>query len=323
MTKPFKVAAIHAAPVFMDTAATIDKACKLIAEAGTREVRFVVFPEVFVPGFPYWINCYPPLMQPGLIKRYHAAALTVPGPEIETIQAAAKEAGVVVALGFTERSSTSSTCYNSQAFIDADGALLGVHRKLQPTFAERYVWGQGDGSTLKVWDSAVGRVGGLACWEHTNNLARHALIVQGIQIHAGAWPALSTMVGFTEVYDPQVDAMMRSHALTGQCFVIVAESPVDQAAMDFLERELGPQEFITAGGGWSSIIHPMGVFVEGPHVGAEEKILAAEIDLDEIEDVKVFVDSAGHYSRSEVLRLVVDSEAKTPEVDASVISAES
>jgi nitrilase len=310
METRFKVAAAHVAPVYLDADASVAKACDRIAEAGREGVRLLVFPEVFVPGFPYWINCYPPLLQAGLNRRYQQTSITVPGPEIARVQAAAKEAAVAVVLGISERDQ--GTCYNTQVFIERDGSLLGIHRKLQPTYAERFIWGQGDGSTLSVFDSSVGRLGGLACWEHTMNLARQALVLQGIQIHAAAWPSLSTMAGFEGVADAQIEALMKNHALTGQCFVVAASSPVTGEMLELMERELGPQQLTGIGGGWSAVIHPFTPCLAGPHVGAEEKLVIAEIDLAQIADVKLFVDSAGHFSRPEVLSLNFDAEEKTP-----------
>jgi predicted amidohydrolase len=312
---PIPVAAVHAAPEFLDREASIAKAAEWIGKAAERGARLVVFPEVFVPGFPYWINLYPPIVQPGLHARYAAASVDLSGSQLAPVRAAACAAGSVVVLGVSEVDG--GTLYNTQVFIDERGEIIGRHRKLQPTFAERTVWGQGDGSTLKVWDTSVGRLGGLVCWEHTMNLARHALIGQGEQIHASSWPGLSTLVGFREVFDPQVEAMTRNHALTGQCFVVVAQSPVTQQMLDVMSEALGPQDFLTTGGGWSAIIHPMTPYLAGPHTGSDEELLVADIDLDEIPGVKVFVDATGHYSRSEVLRLVVDDEAKSPVVRTS------
>lgn len=308
MTSVIKVGVAHVAPVFMDPAATIDKACSWIERAGREGVGFLAFPEVFVPGFPYWINCYPPLIQGALNRRYQDAAIEADGPGMARVREAAQEAGVAVVLGFCEREA--GTLYNSMGFIENDGTLLGVHRKLQPTYAERYIWGRGDGSTLKVFDSAAGRVGGLACWEHTMNLARQALVEQGIQIHVGAWPSLSTMAGFEAVADRQIEAMMRNHALTGQCFVLCASSPVGPDVLPFLESELGAQEFLKPGGGWSAIIHPFTPDLAGPHAGAEEKLLTAEIDLGELGDVKMWLDGAGHYARPELLWMVLDDRPK-------------
>lgn len=303
-----RVGAAHAAPVFLDVDASIDKACEWIARAGADRVRLLVFPEVFVPGFPYWINCYPPIMQAGLHIRYAAASVEVPGPQIDRIRHAARGAGVTVVLGVNENDRGS--LYNTQVVVDAEGRLVGRHRKLQPTFAERTVWGQGDASTLSVWSTPVGRVGGLVCWEHTMNLARHALIGQGEQIHASSWPGLSTLVGFTETFDDQVEAMCRNHAVTGQCFVVAAASPVTDEILEEMERSLGPQKFVGAGGGWSAIIRPDTGYLVRPHTGLKEKLLAGDADLGQIPAMKVFVDSVGHYSRRELLRLVVDDEPK-------------
>lgn len=308
----FTAAAVHAAPAFLDVDASIDKACRLVAEAGAQ---LVVFPEVFVPGFPYWINCYPPIVQAGLHARYLAASVTVPGPQIARVQEAARQAGRVVVLGVNERDGGS--LYNTQVVIDEHGRLLGCHRKLQPTFAERTVWAQGDGSTLQVFETSVGRLGGLVCWEHTMNLARHALIGLGEQVHAGSWPGLSTLAGFSEVFDPQVEAMSRNHAITGQCFVVVAQNPVTQQMLDVMADALGPQEYLTAGGGWSAIIHPMTPYLAGPHTGPQERVLTAEIDLAQIDGVKVFVDATGHYARPDVLRLTVDDTARAAVVRTS------
>lgn len=304
------VASIHAAPELLDAEASIRKAAIWIIEAATQGARLVVFPEVFVPGFPYWINLYPPIRQAALHVQYAGQSVDLRSSQLDPIRTAARQTGTIVVLGISEREG--GTLYNTQITIDEKGEVIGRHRKLQPTFAERTIWGQGDGSSLCVLQTSIGRVGGLVCWEHTMNLARHALIAQGEQIHAGSWPALSTLTGFADVFDDQVEAMSRSHAITGQCFVVVAQNPVTQQMLDIMERQLGPQEFLTTGGGWSAIIHPTTRYLAGPHTGPEEKIVITEIELDDIADVKVFVDAIGHYSRPEILQLVIDDEPKTP-----------
>ncbi|RKT87355.1 Predicted amidohydrolase [Saccharopolyspora antimicrobica] len=301
-----RVAAVHAAPVFMNTDVTIDKVIGFVEQAGREDIDLLVFPETFVPGYPYWIECYPPLQQVAANAEYTDASIEVPGPEIARVQAACARAGVEVVLGISERLKGTRTCFNSQVYIDADGSLLGVHRKLQPTYAERIVWGQGGGATLSVFDSRSGRVGGLACWEHTMNLARQALIEQGQQIHAAAWPALSTMAGFETVADAQIEAMMKTHALTAQVFVVCASNPVDDTCLNWMRDNLGEQNFVTAGGGWSAVIHPFNSFLGGPHTGEEEKLVTATVDFSDVRIVKAWVDSKGHYARPEVLRLGVD-----------------
>ena len=310
MPRNCKLAAAHVAPVFMDAMASAEKAASWIARAGEEGVDLLVFPEVFLPGFPYWINCYPPLLQSDMNTRYQEASVTVDGPEVALLVDAAAKAGVSVVMGASERRVEGRTCHNSALFISPTDGLIGVHRKLQPTYAERYIWGQGDGSTLIAPDMPVGRVSALCCWEHTMNLARQAMIDLQGEVHAGLWPSLSTLAGFDTVADVQIEAMMRNHALTGGCFVVCAASPVDQGALDFLEREMGPQEYLTAGGGWSAIIHPFSPTVAGPHTGEEEVLVSAEVDLEEIHGAKQWLDGTGHYSRPEILKLVVDRRPK-------------
>lgn len=310
MPRTVKLAAAHVAPVFMNAMASAEKAAEWIKNAGEEGVDLLVFPEVFLPGFPYWINCYPPLIQAGLNTRYQEESITIDGPEVALLVEASREAGVSVVMGASERRVEGRTCHNSAIFISPAGAVRGVHRKLQPTYAERYIWGQGDGSTLIAPDMPLGRVSALCCWEHTMNLARQSMIDLQGEIHAALWPSLSTLAGFEEVADVQIEAMMRNHALTGGCFVVCAANPVAQDVLDFMEAELGPQEFLKAGGGWSAIIHPFTPTVAGPHTGAEEKLLMAEVDLDEINGAKLWLDGTGHYSRPEILKLVVDRRVK-------------
>jgi nitrilase len=305
---PFPVAAVHAAPVGLDVEATVDKACAFIAQAGREGIALVVFPEAFVPGFPYWINLYAPSQQFPMHPVYRAASVEVPGPQIARVQDAAREAGVNVVLGVSERDG--GTLYNTQVHIDEHGTLLGRHRKLQPTYAERFVWGMGDGSTLSVFDTRLGKVGGLVCWEHMLNLARQALIVDGEQIHAAAWPGLGSQHGMEESFDLQVEALSRTHAVTAQCFVVVAQNPLTQAMVDAMEEVLGPQDGQSVGAGWSAIFGPDGMTLAGPHTGPEEKLVVAEVDLAAIEQAYSLIDARGHFSRRDVLRLWMDREAK-------------
>ncbi|ORY17152.1 carbon-nitrogen hydrolase [Clohesyomyces aquaticus] len=308
------VAAAHASPVFMDKKRTIEKVVALIEQAWKENVKFLVFPETFVPGYPYFIECYPPLTQAPALAKYADESVTVEngGSDMAVIQKACSAYEVAISLGISERVADGYTLFNSQVLIDNTGTILGVHRKLQPTYAERYVWAQGSGATLKTWrvDELDCNVGGLACWEHTMNGARQALIMHDQHIHAGAWPALSTMSGFEQVADAQIEALMKAHALTAQCFVVTASNYVDQDCLDWMEKNLGPQDFVKKGGGWSAVIHPFCSFLAEPHTGAEEKVVKAEIDFDQMGMVKVWVDAKGHYRRPDVLKFEVDETQK-------------
>lgn len=303
-----KLAAAHAASILLDKEASIAKACELIAAAGREGVTLLCFPETFVPGFPYWINLYPPGDQHGIHLDYLSQSVDLVGADLDPVCRAAASANVTVVLGISERDG--ATMYNTQVFIAADGAVLGKHRKLQPTFAERMLWGQGDGSTLDVFETPAGRVGGLICYEHMMNLARQALIDQRMQVHCASWPTFSTLVGRGANYDMTVDAIMRSHAITGQCFVVVAQNPVTPQYLDVMESRMGPQAVLQAGGGSSTIYGPNGVVLAGPLTGLDEGLVMAEVDLDHILRAKVLADTAGHYARPEILHLTVDRRTK-------------
>ena len=232
-----RVAAVQAAPVFLDRDATVEKAIRLIAEAAAGGAQLVAFPETWIPGYPAWIfgaAGWDDAAQKRVFGRLNANAVEVPSPAVDDLCRAAKEAGVVVAMGMTERDARSSrgSLYNSILYVSDEGEVLGVHRKLMPTHAERIVWGQGDGSTLHVFETPAGRVGGLACWEHWMPLTRFAMHAKGEQIHVAAWP---------EVGDPELHRFATRHyAFEGRCFalcVMGARLRPDDLPEDFELRE--------------------------------------------------------------------------------------
>jgi nitrilase len=298
------IAAAHCSSVFLNRDQSVAKACDFIRQAAERGVCLVCFPETFIPGFPYWINLYPPARQHAAYVRYLQQSVDLQGACLHPVREAAAQANITVALGISERQG--ATMYNTQVFIGPDGSVLGKHRKLQPTFAERMLWAPGDGSTLSVLPTPIGRVGGLICYEHMMNLARQALIEQHEQIHCASWPTFASIRQRGAGYDDLVETLMRAHAITAQCFVIVAQNPVTQNYLDTMEDMLGCPDGLEVGGGCSTIYGPNGATLAGPHKGLEETLVTAEIDLDDILAAKVLVDTAGHYSRPEVLTLCLN-----------------
>ncbi|KAK3399140.1 carbon-nitrogen hydrolase [Sordaria brevicollis] len=317
-----KLAAAHSAPVFMNKRATLAKAIDLIHSAARDGVSLLVFPETYVPGYPYFIECYPTLKQVSALAKYAEESVVV-DEDLDGVVEACRQTGVSVVLGVSERMKGGYTCFNSQVFVKGGkggGGVVGTHRKLQPTYVERIVWGQGDGSTLRTWggllpggdegkESKKWNVGGLACWEHTMLLARQALITQQEHVHAAAWPALSTMAGFEGSADSQIEALMKCHALTAQCFVVAASNYVDETCLEWMRENIGEQEFVKRGGGWSAVIHPFCNVLAGPATGEKEELVIAEVDLKDLGMVKVWVDADGHYSRPEILGSGWDKEA--------------
>ena len=298
----FRVASVHASPVFLDLDATVEKSCALIEEAGQNGAKIIAFPEVYIPGYPYWIWTHTPITGAPLFVRLFKNAVEIPSAATKRIGEAAKRAGSYVVMGATERDG--GTLYNTLIYFDSNGEVIGKHRKLVPTAVERLVWGRGDGSDLKVFDTPLGKLSGLICWEHTMDLARFALISQGQQIHVSVWPGIAALKHdpMSGVFDNVADAAIRHHALCAQSFVICSMPPIGQDTLEALGLADKPDMMVT-GGGMSGIVGPNGQYITGPHKGAEEKILYADIDLDDRIFIKYFCDPMGHYGRPDVLRL--------------------
>ncbi|MFE7190240.1 carbon-nitrogen hydrolase family protein [Kitasatospora sp. NPDC057541] len=309
----FTAAAVQAAPVFLDTAATVDKAVALIHEAAGHGASLVVLPEVFVPGYPYWNWTMTPVRGSPWYERLYRAAVDVPGPHVDTLRAAARRAGVVLVIGVNERGPHSlGVLYNTLLVIDADGELLNVHRKLVPTWAEKLTWTPGDGSTLRVHRTAVGPLGALACGENTNPLARFTLLAQGELVHAASYIALPVA---PEDYDMAEAIALRAaaHCFEGKVFTVVScstLSPEITAAVAGEDHELRRQ-LSRPHSALSGVFGPDGRPVTEPLVD-EEGIVYAEIDLGRCVQPKQMHDIVGHYNRFDVFRLHVDNRPLRP-----------
>jgi len=293
-----RVAAVHAASAFLDREAGVAKACDLVAEAAESGARVIAFPETFIPGYPYWIWTHTPPAGAPFFREFYLNSVEVPSPATEALGAAAREAAAYVVMGVSERDG--GTLYNTQLYFDDQGALIGRHRKLQPTQAERMVWGRGDSRDMFVLDTPHGRLGGLICFEHTMDLARYALTTMGEQIHVACWPAISAIAHdpVSRFFDSISEAAAKHHALAGQTFVINVQPRVDEATIEKLGLT-GQPDMLRVGGGWSAIVGPHGQIIAGP-VKDEETILYADIDLADIVLMKQPCDSAGHYARPDV-----------------------
>jgi len=296
--KIFRVAAVQLAPVLFDRDGTTEKVIKTIAKCGQEGIRLAVFPETFIPNYPYfaWLN--PPATIADLHGRLYEQAVKIPGPVTEAVGAAVKKAGTVVVLGVNEKDGGS--LYNSQIIFDSDGSICGKRRKIMPTFHERLIWGWGDGSGLKVFETGIGRIGALICWEHYMPLARYALIAQGEQIHCSHFPG--SMAG--ESMAQQIDAAIRHHAMESGAFVVNATGWLS----DRQRAEIAPDESLAKylkGGNCTGIVAPYGAYLAGPLADGED-MAVAEIDLSAIVRQKNVLDTVGHYSRPDILRLKIN-----------------
>ena len=304
----YRAAAVQAAPVFLDTEATVAKACDLIAEAARSGARLVVFPEVFIPGYPYWNWTMTPIAGSPWFERLFKAAIDIPGPEVAALAEAARDAGAFVVIGVNERDPYSmGTLYNSLVFLSDEGELLGVHRKLVPTWAEKLTWGGGDGSSLRVYETSIGRLGGLACGENTNTLARFALLAQGENVHTANYIALPTAPADYDMVEAiKVRAM--AHSFEGKVFTIVACSAitpeiVDAVAHDDVSRTMLERPHSAV----SCIVGPDGRLI-GDALIDQEGIVYGDIDLNRCIQPKQMHDIIGHYNRFDVFSLHVNRE---------------
>ncbi|MGV9346921.1 nitrilase-related carbon-nitrogen hydrolase [Streptomyces spiralis] len=294
-----KAAAVQISPVLYSRAGTIEKVVQKIRDLGEQGVAFAVFPETVVPYYPYFSFVQPPYAQAREHLRLLEQSVTVPSPDTVAIAEAARAANMVVSIGVNERDG--GTIYNTQLLFDADGTLIQRRRKITPTYHERMVWGQGDGSGLRAVDSAVGRIGQLACWEHYQPLARYALIADGEQIHAAMFPGAFGGPMFAE----QMEISIRQHALESACFVVNATAWLDADQQARLAQDTGGPAGMFSAGFFTAIVDPEGRILGEPLTAGEGEVIA-DLDLSLINARKRLMDARGHYSRPELLNLQIE-----------------
>ena len=310
MQEKFKAAVVQAAPEFMNLDAGVDKAIDLIKTAADNGASFVAFPECWLPGYPWWAWLSPTAMNVRYFQTYHENSLVVDSPQFQRLAAAASEHGIYLSMGASERDYGS--LYISQFLFDDQGKLVKARRKLKPTHMERTIFGEGDGSDLEVSDTALGRIGQLACWEHLQPLSKYAMYSMHEQLHVAAWPSFSLYPQAYTLGSTLCNALSQVYAAEGQCFVLAPCGIVSDAMIKQMVETPEQAELLLPGGGFAQIYGPDGAPLCEPLPEQEEGLLFADIDFGAISIAKSFADPVGHYSRPDVTRLLLNREARDP-----------
>jgi aliphatic nitrilase len=303
----YKVAAVQAAPAFLDLDAGVAKAVRLIDEAAANGAKLVAFPETWLPGYPWWIWLGAPAwgIMRGFVSRYFDNSLAYDSPQADRLREAARRNGVHVVMGLSERDGGS--LYIAQWIIGPQGETIAARRKLKPTHVERTVFGEGDGADLAVHATELGRLGGLCCWEHLQPLSKYAMYAQNEQVHVAAWPSFSLYVPLANALGAEVNnAASRIYAVEGSCFVLAPCATVSPEMIAELCDTPDKQPLLHAGGGFTKIYGPDGTDIGTPIAPDQEGLVYAELNLGAISVAKAAADPAGHYSRPDVTRLLLN-----------------
>ncbi|MDV6167047.1 carbon-nitrogen hydrolase family protein [Flavobacterium sp. DG1-102-2] len=303
----FKAAAVQASPVFLNVDATVDKSISIIKEAAGNGASLVAFPEVFIAGYPYWNWIMTPVQGSKWYEQLYVNSITVPGPEVDRICEAAKENNIHIVIGVNERGQSFGELYNTNLIIDNKGNLIGKHRKLVPTWAEKLTWTGGDGSSLKVYNTEIGPIGTLACGENTNTLARFSLLAQGELIHIANYISLPVAPPDYDMAEA-IKIRAAAHSFEGKLFTIVSCSTITKEIIDVMKQDVpNAEELLTRkNSAFSGIIGPNGAVIGEPLIDVEG-IVYADIDLSKCIQPKQMHDLLGHYNRFDIFDLRVNT----------------
>jgi aliphatic nitrilase len=313
-TLRFRAAVVQAEPVWNDAGGGIDKTIALATEAAGEGADIIAFPEVWIPGYPWFLWLDSVAWQSRFVVPYAQNSLEPGDAGFARIEKAARELGIAISLGFSEIERGS--LYIAQACIGKDGVTQSVRRKLKPTHVERTLFGEGDGSDIQVIDTEFGRFGALNCWEHLQPLVKYAMFSQGEQLHVSAWPSFSLFEGAVHALGPEVNVgAARQYAVEGQTFVLSPTAIVGEAGRALFADSEQKRQFLNLGGGYARIFGPDGRELAEPIPPTQEGLLYADIDYSAILAAKNAADPVGHYSRPDVFRLYFDKARRAKVVD--------
>jgi nitrilase len=307
MGRTMKVAAVQAEPVWLDLDGTVDKTIALMKKAASEGVELIAFPETWIPGYPQFLWTVPVPEQMPYVGRYHENSLAVDSPQMMRIREAARDNKIAIVTGYSERAH--GTLYMAQTAIGKNGEILLHRRKLKPTHVERTLFGEGDGSDLKVVDTEFGRLGALNCWEHLQPLTKYAMYAQNEQIHVSGWPNFGCLDMVPALsHGANVFGASMVYALEGSCFVLASSQLMsDEGIKTFALADGSIPPIYNGGGGYATIFGPDSTVLSTPLPPTEEGFVTADINLDMIAYAKNAADPGGHYSRPDVTQLVFNN----------------